>query len=101
MRKIGILLMAFALVLGPIIVSFADQSAKQAVHDGAITAAVKARIAKDVGMGVLPEIEISTKDGVVTLAGKVKSENEKKQLEEAASEVNGVKGVNTHLQVVS
>lgn len=46
-------------------------------------------------------INISIMDGVITLTGMVKSENDKQNIEKTIENINGVKGVNNRLEVVA
>ncbi len=101
MKKLGVLLLAMTLVFGPAMISMAAQSTGGIMDDSAITAHIKAKLAKDVRLGTLTGIEVNTTDGVVTLAGKVKSNDEKQAIEEIARSVDGVKDVKDALQVVS
>lgn len=92
---------ALSLTLGPTLVSMAAGTAGKMLDDSTITASVKTQLAKDLRAGTLTGIEVNTTNGVVTLAGKVKSNEERKAAERIASRVEGVKEVKDNLQVVS
>ena len=66
-----------------------------------ITTTVKADLAKDVRLGTLTGIEVNTTQGVVTLAGKVHTTEEKALVEQNVRGVKGVVKVNNELQIVS
>jgi hyperosmotically inducible protein len=73
-------------------------SPRRQVDDGAIKASVKAKLAADVR---LTNIEVNSTDGVVTLAGKVRSDEERRMASDVARSVDGVVKVNNNLQVES
>jgi osmotically-inducible protein OsmY len=56
-------------------------------------------LAKDVRLATLTSIEVSTTQGVVTLAGKVHNSEEKAMVEQKVRGVNGVVTVNNELQI--
>ena len=66
-----VLLLGFAVLVGLSVSSRAAESVGNVVDDTVITTTVKAELAKDVRLGTLTDIEVSTTQGVVTLAGKV------------------------------
>jgi len=69
------------------------------VDDGAIKASVKAKLAADVRLSTLTNVEVNSTDGIVTLAGKVRSEEDRRMAGEVARSVDGVVRVNNELQV--
>ncbi|HMA29742.1 MAG TPA: BON domain-containing protein [Thermoanaerobaculia bacterium] len=75
------------------------QSAGKQVDDAGIKIAVKAKLAKDVRFSTLTNIEVNSTNGVVTLAGQVKSEADRAAAGELARSVEGVVSVNNELQV--
>jgi hyperosmotically inducible periplasmic protein len=97
----AVLFIVVALVFGPALSSMAKETTGKMIDDSTITAEIKAKLAKDVRLGSLTGIEINTTKGVVTLAGKVKNEQEKIKVEEIARDVDGVKDVRDNLQIVS
>lgn len=95
-----LILLSMFLLFGASSGTFAAQSAGGVVDDSTITATVKADLAKDVRLGSLTGIEVNTTKGVVTLAGKVKNQEEKQMAEKVAKGVEGVQKVHNNLQVV-
>src|SRR5512132_4086138 len=69
------------------------------VDDAAIKTAVKAKMAADVRLSTLTNIEVNSTNGVVTLAGQVGSESDRAQAAAVARSVDGVVKVNNELQV--
>ena len=65
----------------------------------ALTGKVKSALAADAGMGTVTSIDVDSKDGVVTLKGKVDSADLKKKAGEIAKKVGGVKSVKNELKV--
>jgi hyperosmotically inducible protein len=76
-------------------------SPRRQVDDGAIKASVKAKLAADVRLSTLTNIEVNSTDGVVTLAGKVRSDEERRMAGDVTRSVDGVVRVNNNLQVES
>ena len=75
-------------------------SAGRQVDDAAIKTAVKAKLAADVRLSTLTNIEVNSTNGVVTLAGMVNTQEEKMMAGDVARGVDGVVRVNNELQVV-
>ncbi|WP_420473755.1 BON domain-containing protein [Noviherbaspirillum sp. ST9] len=71
----------------------------QAFDDAAITARVKTEIAQTQGLGEAAKINVDTYRGVVSLAGFVDSEQEKRNAGQAALRVSGVEKVFNNLQL--
>jgi len=65
----------------------------------ALTTKVKTALASDAGLGTMTSIDVDSKDGVVTLKGKVDSADLKKKAGEVAKKVSGVKSVKNELKV--
>ena len=78
----------------------ASRPVGQVVDDASITAAVKSKLMADSVVGGL-RINVDTKDGVVSLNGPVKSQNEKDTALRIARETSGVKDVRDNLVVQS
>ena len=77
-----------------------DQSENEA--DRTITQNVRQAVTSDDSLSTnAKNVKIVTNDGIVTLRGPVKSENEKAQIESKAKQVAGVKRVDNQLEVVS
>ena len=66
--------------------------------DAALDAKVRSAMATDVGLKTL-RINVDVDKGVVTLKGKVDSEETKRKAADVARKVNGVKSVNNELEV--
>src|ERR1700682_1616627 len=74
-------------------------SAGRQVDDAAIKAAVKAKLAADVKLSTLTNIEVNSTNGVVTLAGQVRDESDRMAAVAVARSVDGVVRVNNNLQI--
>lgn len=96
-----ILAAVLAVVLGAVL-AFAcrpSQTVERQTKDAAIKAQVKAKLAADVGASTVTAVEVNVTNGVVTLAGPVRSEEERQKAEATARGVEGVSSVNNNLQV--
>jgi hyperosmotically inducible periplasmic protein len=71
---------------------------KDATADARITATVKAKLVKDPNLSAL-QISVNTTDGVVTLAGRVSSDDEAKRAVNLALDTEGVREAISTLQV--
>ncbi|MEO8429993.1 MAG: BON domain-containing protein [Acidobacteriota bacterium] len=78
-----------------------NQSVEGQAHDTGIKAAIKSKLASDVGAATLTSIQVNVTNGVVTLAGPVHSEDEKARVEASARTVEGVASVTNALQVLA
>jgi hyperosmotically inducible protein len=76
----------------------AAEQVGQAATDASITAAVKMKMADDPLVGAF-DIDVDTKDGRVTLTGKVKSQAEADKAVAIARSVEGVKSVSSNLAI--
>jgi len=65
----------------------------------ALTTKVKTALASDAGLKTMTNIDVDSKDGVVTLKGKVDSAELKKKAGDVAKKVSGVKSVKNELKV--
>jgi hyperosmotically inducible protein len=65
----------------------------------ALTTKVKTALASDAGLKTMTNIDVDSKDGVVTLKGKVDSADLKKKAGAIAKKVDGVKSVKNELRV--
>ena len=74
-------------------------SAGTQIDDAGIKTAVKAKLAADVKLSTLTNIEVNSTNGVVTLAGQVDNADQKRLAAEVARSVDGVVRVNNNLQV--
>ena len=93
--------LATLLLLAGLAACKTTSSPHRQVDDAAIKAAVKAKLAADVRLSTLTNVEVNSTDGVVTLAGKVRSDEERHMATEVARSVDGVVKVNNNLQVES
>jgi osmotically-inducible protein OsmY len=66
--------------------------------DDTISDAVRVRLASDQVVGVLP-LQVTVKDGVVTLAGSVEAKSLKSRAESVAKKVKGVKKVVNNIEI--
>ena len=101
MRKGAPIVLVAALALGPLAAAGckSSQSVGAQVDDAGIKAQVKAKLAKDVRLSTLTNIEVNSTNGVVTLAGMVPNHLDKMKAEEVTRSVDGVVKVNNELQV--
>lgn len=74
-------------------------SAGRQVDDAAIKTSVKTKLAADVKLSTLTNIEVNSTNGVVTLAGQVDTADQKRMAADVARSVDGVVKVNNNLQV--
>jgi osmotically-inducible protein OsmY len=74
-------------------------SAGRQVDDATIKTSVKAKLAADVKLSTLTNIEVNSTNGVVTLAGQVDTAEQKRMAADVARTVDGVVRVNNELQV--
>lgn len=76
-----------------------SRSTGQALDDAAITARVKTEIAQTQGIGEAAAINVDTYRGVVSLAGFVDNDQQKRNAGQAAMRVPGVEKVFNNLQL--
>jgi osmotically-inducible protein OsmY len=101
MKRGAPLVLVAVLALGPLAAAGckSSQSVGSQVDDAGIKGQVKAKLAKDVRLSTLTNIEVNSTNGVVTLAGMVPNHLDKMKAEEVARTVDGVVKVNNELQV--
>ena len=92
-------LLAFFLSSGLVVACRPNETVERQTKDAALKAQVKAKIASDVGAATVTGVEVNVTNGVATLAGSVRSDDEKQRAEAAARSVEGITGVNNNLQV--
>jgi len=68
-------------------------------RNAALTGKVKSALAADVGLKTLTNIDVDSAGTVVTLKGKVDTDEQKRRAQEVAAAVNGVTSVNNQLTV--
>src|SRR6476646_11374749 len=87
------------------LVSFVASSCKttsspgRQIDDATIKTSVKAKLAADVKLSTLTNIEVNSTNGVVTLAGMVNDPSDRIAAENVARSVEGVVRVNNNLQI--
>jgi osmotically-inducible protein OsmY len=91
--------LAVLLALAAIAACKTTSSPGRQVDDAAIKTSVKAKLAADVRLSTLTNIEVNSTNGIVTLAGQVRSDEERRMAGEVARSVDGVVRVNNELQV--
>ncbi len=74
------------------------RDAREALDDGALTAKIKAKMALDDTVKAL-DINVDTRDGAVTVRGKVRSAAERDRALQLARETNGVRRVVDQLTI--
>jgi hyperosmotically inducible protein len=90
---------AVLVLVGFVISCKTTSSPGRQVDDAAIKTAVKAKMAADVRLSTLTNIEVNSTNGIVTLSGQVASESDRDQAAAVARTVDGVVRVNNELQV--
>lgn len=72
---------------------------EQQVKDAEIVTRVKAKLAQDMGVGTVTNIDVNSTNGVVTLSGQVDTAARKEQAATIARSIPNVTQVNNNLQV--
>lgn len=98
--KANLSLLALALLLTSLLATacMSSVSPDRQVKDSEITASVKTRLAADPDVAAI-NIDVDTLEGVVTLSGMVKSQQERAEAEELARGTEHVKRVINNLKV--
>lgn len=91
--------LVFSLFLAACAPTQTSRSTGETLDDAAITARVKTEIAQTQGIGEAAMINVDTYRGVVSLAGFVDSEQQRRIAEQAASKVKGVTRVINNLEL--
>lgn len=94
MKKHVIVLFAFLAACSPA----QQHQAQRQTNDAVILAEARARIAA-VDPATLSEVHIAAADGRLTLTGEVRSETERRKIDDAARATNGVKVVDDRLAI--
>ncbi|HYT32967.1 MAG TPA: BON domain-containing protein [Thermoanaerobaculia bacterium] len=97
--RLGLAALALAMTVAAASCVKSTTSAGRQVDDAAIKTAVKAKLAADVKLSTLTNIEVNSTNGVVTLAGQVRDESDRIAAENVTRSVDGVVRVNNNLQV--
>jgi hyperosmotically inducible protein len=90
---------AVLVLVGFVVSCKTTTSAGRQIDDAAIKTAVKAKMAADVRLSTLTNIEVNSTNGVVTLSGQVENESDRAQAVRVARSVDGVVKVNNELQI--
>ncbi len=72
---------------------------EQQVRDAEIVTRVKAKLAQEMGVGTVTNIDVNATNGVVTLSGQVETAARKEQAAAIARSIPNVTQVNNNLQV--
>jgi osmotically-inducible protein OsmY len=100
MKKPNFLLsLLFSLLVTACAPTQSSRATGQVIDDAAITAKVKTEIAQKEGLGEAATINVDTYRGVVSLAGFVNNEQQRRGAEQAAAQVDGVEKVFNSLQI--
>lgn len=73
------------------------EETKRATKNAGLTGKVKSALAADVGLKTV-KIDVDSSEGVVTLKGRVDSENTRRRVEATAKKVSGVTSVRNELR---
>jgi hyperosmotically inducible periplasmic protein len=95
---LGLVALAVAVMVAAAACKTTSSPGRQ-IDDASIKTAVKAKLAADVKLSTLTNIEVNSTNGVVTLAGQVRDESDRIQAEQVARSVDGVVRVNNELQI--
>jgi osmotically-inducible protein OsmY len=102
MKQITLVLsIALSLFLSACAPTQTSRSTGQTIDDAAITARVKTEIAQTQGIGNAAAINVDTYRGVVSLAGFVDGDQQRRSAGQAAMRVPGVEKVFNNLQIKS
>lgn len=96
-KNLTCLLLAVALLM-PIFTAACGKSVGETIDDATITTRVKTALLNDPVVGGL-RIDVDTFKGVVTLSGRVKSQNEQDTAIALARRIDGVRDVKSTLQI--
>lgn len=91
-------LLAFVIAT-PLLIAGCGKSVGETIDDATITTRVKTALLNDPAVGGL-RIDVDTFKGVVTLSGRVKSKEEEQTAIALARKVDGVKDVQSTLQII-
>ena len=95
--KIQVVMFSFLLFSG----CRTNESPEAQVDDIQISAQVKGRLAKEVGMSTVTNVSVNSTNGIVTLSGQVDSSEVKAKVEEVATATPKVTRVVDNLQVAA
>jgi translation elongation factor EF-1beta len=100
-RRRGISATVLAVLLGFALMASCrpSQTVGRQTDDASIKTRIKARLAADVGAETITSVEVNVTNGVVTLAGPVRTEDERSKIEATARSVEGVVSVTNNIQL--
>lgn len=98
MKRAGMISLTALLAVASTAAFADDTTATGKVDDAWITTKVKSTLAQDSATPA-KDIHVNTKSGVVVLTGTVQSKDQKKQAEQDARSIKGVKDVENQLMV--
>ena len=75
------------------------QTVERQTNDAAIEAKIKSKLATEVGAATITSVEVNVTNGVVTLAGPVRTQEERQKIEAVARASEGVTSVTNNIQV--
>jgi len=96
-RHLTSLLLAIALIM-PLLLAACGKTVGDTIDDATITTRVKTALLNDPVVGGM-RIDVDTFKGVVTLSGRVKSQDELNTAVALARKIDGVKDVKSTLQI--
>jgi osmotically-inducible protein OsmY len=76
-----------------------SEHAGEKLDDAALLAKVKTKLASDIGIATLNNVNVDTSGSVVTLRGTVATDGERQEAQRATSQVSGVTSVVNELKV--
>ena len=97
-KVVGTLLCVSLMLLGGLTGCTTTKASSRPISDTSISIAVQAKLIRD-HASHFPRIYVDTEHGVVNLNGLVKTDLQRTQAEELASQVDGVVKVNNNLQI--
>ena len=75
------------------------EHAGEKLDNAALLAKVKAKLASDIGVATLTNVNVDTRGSVVTLRGTIASDTQRQEIQRTVSQVSGVTSVVNELKV--
>jgi hyperosmotically inducible periplasmic protein len=97
-KVVGTLSCVLLMLLGGVTGCTIGKGPTRPISDASISIAVQAKLIRD-HSSHFPRINVETEHGVVNLTGVVKTDSQRTQAEDLASQVDGVVKVNNNLQI--
>ena len=97
-KVVGTLSCVLLMFLGGLTGCTIGKGPTRPISDASISVAVQAKLIRD-HASHFPRINVETEHGVVNLTGVVKTDSQRSQAEDLASQVDGVVKVNNNLQI--